>query len=88
MCHDQTGDAVRVTPSSKKRKAIVGRDRLTWRHTTDRRLLLCHGRGRNPIVTVEPDLKNTGMYRIRFLDGGLSVAIASADSLLPAALKC
>ena len=61
-----------VTPSSKKRKAIVGRDRLTWRRTPDRRLLLCHGRGRNPLVTVEPDSKYSGMYRIRFSDGGLS----------------
>jgi hypothetical protein len=50
----------------------VGRDRLMWRHTTDRRLLLCHGRGRNPLVTVEPDSKYTGMYRIRFPDGSLS----------------
>ena len=69
MCHDQTGDVVHVTPSSKKRKAIVGRDRLTWRHTSDRRLFLCHGRGRNPLVTVEPDSKYSGMYRIRFSDG-------------------
>jgi hypothetical protein len=72
MCHDQTGDVAHVTPSSKKRKAIVGRDRLTWCHTTDPRLLLCHGRGRNPLVTVEPDSKYSGMYRIRFSDGGLS----------------
>ena len=59
-------------PSSKKRKVIVGRDRLTWRHTTDHRLLLCHGSRPNPLVTVEPDSKYAGMYRIRFLDGGLS----------------
>ena len=63
---------VHVTPSSKKREAIVGRDRLTWRHTSDRRLLLCRGRGRNPLVTVEPDSKYSGMYRIRFSDGGYS----------------
>jgi hypothetical protein len=50
----------------------VGHDRLMWRHTTDRRLLLCHGGGRNPLVTVEQDSKYTGMYRIRFPDGGLS----------------
>ena len=61
-----------VHASSKNRKAIVGRDRLTWRHTPDRRLLLCHGRVRNPVVTVEPDSKYSGMYRIRFSDGGYS----------------
>jgi hypothetical protein len=61
-----------VHASSKKHKAIVGRDRLTWRRTADRRLLLCHGRGRNSLVTVEPDSKYTGMYRIRFSDGGFS----------------
>jgi hypothetical protein len=58
--------------SSKKRKTIVGRDRLTWRHTSQHRLFLCHGRGRNPVVTVEPDSKYSGMYRIRFPDGSLS----------------
>src|SRR5689334_7213819 len=57
---------------SKDRKTVVGRDRLMWRHTTDDRLLLCHGRGRNPVVTVEPDSKYSGMYRIRFPDGSLS----------------
>jgi hypothetical protein len=57
---------------SKERKAVVGRDRLTWRHTTDDRLLLCHGSRRNPFVTVEPELKYTGMYHIRFPAGGLS----------------
>jgi hypothetical protein len=61
-----------VHASSKKHKAIVGRDRLTWRHTPDGRLLLCRGRGRKPPVTVEPDSKYTGLYRIRFPDGGLS----------------
>src|SRR5205085_11194292 len=74
---------------SKRRKAIVGRDRLMWRHTTDRRLLLCHGRGRNPLVTVEPDSKYTGMYRIRFPDGGLSdmVTLTRAKPALAFALR-
>ena len=94
MCHDQTGDVVHVTPSSKKRKAIVSRDRLTWRHTTERRLLLCHGRSRKPLVTVEPDSKSTGMYRIRFPEGGLSDMVnltrakAGAVAFALQALKC
>jgi hypothetical protein len=86
----QTGDVVQVTPSSKKRKVIVGRDRLIWCHTTDRRLLLCHGRGRNPLVTVEPDSKYTGMYRIRFPDGGLSDMVnltRAKDAALAFALR-
>jgi hypothetical protein len=68
----QTGDVVGVARTSKRRKAVGSRDRLRWRHTSDRRLLLCHRRGRNPLVTLEPDSKCTGMYRIRFPDGGLS----------------
>jgi hypothetical protein len=64
--------ARRTALESKDRKTVVGRDRLTWRHTTDDRLLLCHGSRRNPLVTVEPESKYTGMYRIRFPAGGLS----------------
>jgi hypothetical protein len=88
MYHDQTGDVVHA--SSKNRKAVVGRDRLTWRHTTDRRLLLCQGRSRNPLVTVEPDSKYTAMYRIRFPDGGLSDMVnltRAKDAALAFALR-
>jgi len=94
MCQDQTGDVVRVAPSSKKRKAIVRRDQLTWRHTTERRLLLCHGRSRKPLVTVEPDSKYTGMYRIQFPEGGLSDMVnltrakAAAVAFALQALNC
>ena len=52
-------------------RTVVGRDRLKWRRHADGRLFLIH-RKRNPLVIVEPDSKHTGMYRVRFPDGGLS----------------
>jgi hypothetical protein len=94
MCHDQIGGFVHVTPSSRKRKAIVGRDRLTWRRTTERRLLLCHPRGRKPLVTVKPDSKYTGLYRIQSPDGDLSDVVnltrakAAAVAFALQALSC
>jgi hypothetical protein len=75
---------------SKIAKPIVGRDRRTWRHAIGRRLLLCHGGGRNPLLTVEPDSKHTGMYRNRFPDVGLSDMVnltRAKDAALAFALR-
>jgi len=73
MAHTKTGGTRRVPPASQKPKVIVGRDRLKWHHAgDDERLCLYHGDGPNPLVTIEPDSKYSGMYRIRFPDGGLS----------------
>ncbi|HMF25843.1 MAG TPA: hypothetical protein VKG24_27455 [Pseudolabrys sp.] len=73
MAHTKTGGTRRVPPASQKPKVIVGRDRLKWHHAgDDERLCLYHGDGPNPLVTIEPDSKCTGMFRIRFPDGGLS----------------
>ena len=71
MAYTKTGGTCRVPSASQQPKTIVGRDRLNWRHA-EGRLLLYHGDDRNPLLTVEPDSKYTGMYRIRFPDGGLS----------------
>ena len=71
MAYTKTGGTCRVPPTSQKPKTVVGRDRLNWRHA-DGRLFLHHGNDRNPLFTVEPDSKYTGMYRIRFPDGRLS----------------
>jgi hypothetical protein len=71
MAYTKIGDTCRVSPASQKPKTIVGRDRLNW-HKADGRLFLYHGNNRNPLLTVEPDSKYTGMYRIRFPEGGLS----------------
>jgi hypothetical protein len=70
MTYTKTGGTCRV-PSSQKPKPIVGRDRLKWRHA-DGRLFLYHGNNCSPLLTVEPDSKYAGMYRIRFPEGGLS----------------
>ena len=71
MAYTKTGGTCRVHSTSQKSKTIVGRDRLNWRHV-DGRLFLYHGNNRNPLLTVEPDSKYPGMYRIRFPEGGLS----------------
>ena len=71
MAYTKTGGTCRVPPAPQKPKTIVGRDRLNWRHA-DKRLFLHYGNNRNPLVTIEPDSKYTGMYRIRFPEGGLS----------------
>jgi hypothetical protein len=71
MAYTKIGGTCRVPPANQKPKTIVGRDRLKW-HNADGRLSLYHGNNRNPLLTVEPDLKYTGMYRIRFPEGGLS----------------
>jgi hypothetical protein len=71
MAYTKIGDTRRVPPAPQKPKTIVGRDRLNWRNA-DGRLFLHHGNNRNPLLTVEPDSKYTGMYRIRFAEGGLS----------------
>ena len=71
MPYTKTGGARRVPSTSEKPKSIVGCDRLNWRHA-DGQLFLHHGNNRNPLLTVERDLEYTGMYRIRFPDGGVS----------------
>src|SRR5262249_24462759 len=71
MAYTKTGGTRRVPPASQKPKFIVGCDRLNWRHA-DGRLFLFHGKNRKPLMTIEPDSKYTGMYRIRFPEGGLS----------------
>jgi hypothetical protein len=46
--------------------------------------------GRNPLVTVENDSKYTGMYRIRFPDGGFSDTVnltRAKDAALAFALQ-
>jgi hypothetical protein len=70
-------------------RTVVGRDRLKWRRRADGRLFLIH-RNRDPLVTVEPDSKHTGMYRIRFPDGGLSDMVSltrAKDAALAFALR-
>jgi hypothetical protein len=69
--YTKTASAYCATPASEKSKIIVGRDRLNWHHT-DGRLFLFHGNNPNPLLSVEPDSKYTGMYRVRFPDGGFS----------------
>src|SRR5262249_29644526 len=71
MAYTKTGGTCRADPTSQKPRAIVGLDRLKWRNA-DGRLFLYHGNDPNPLVTIEPDSKYSGMYRIRFPDGGLS----------------
>ena len=71
MSYTKTGGTRRVLSTSQKPKIIVGCDRLNWRHA-DGRLFLYYGNNRNPLLTVERDSEYTGMYRIRFPDGGLS----------------
>src|SRR5262249_31711876 len=71
MAYTKTGGTCRADPTSQKPRAIVGLDRLKWRNA-DGRLFLYHGNDPNPLVTIEPDSKYAGMYRIRFPDGGLS----------------
>jgi hypothetical protein len=71
MAYTKTSGTCRVPPASQKPKNIVGCDRLNWRDA-DGRLFLFHGNNRNLLLTVEPDSKYAGMYRIRFPDGGLS----------------
>lgn len=53
-----------------KSKAIVGRDRLTWRKEGTR-YCLCH-RGGRALVSVEPDSKYPNMFRVRYSNGKLS----------------
>jgi hypothetical protein len=69
--YTKTASAYCATPASEKSKIIVGRDRLNWHHA-DGRLFLFHGNNPNPLLSVEPDSKYTGMYRVRFPDGGFS----------------
>jgi hypothetical protein len=69
--YTKTASAYCATPASEKSKIIVGRDRLNW-HRADGRLFLFHGNNPNPLLSVEPDSKYTGMYRVRFPDGGFS----------------
>ena len=71
MAYTKTRGTCCVPATSQKPKTIVGRDRLNWRHA-DGRLFLYYGNNRNPLLTVERDSDYTGMYRIRFPDGGLS----------------
>src|SRR5262249_51432178 len=71
MAYTKTGGTCRADPTSQKPRAIVGLDRLKWRNA-DGRLFLYHGNDPNPLVTIEPDSKYAGMFRIRFPDGGLS----------------
>ena len=67
MAYTKTGGPRRIPPASQKPKTIVGLDRLKWRNA-DKRLFLYHRNDPNPLVTIEPDSKYTGMYRIRFPD--------------------
>ena len=60
--YTKTASAYCGTPESEKSKIIVGRDRLNWHHA-DGRLFLFHGNNPNPLLSVEPDPKYTGMYR-------------------------
>jgi hypothetical protein len=79
----------RVTPTPKKSKTIVGRDRLSWRHANDR-LFLFYGDNDDHLAIVEPDAKYTGIYRIRFPDGGLSDIVnltRAKDAALAFALR-
>src|SRR5690349_20710850 len=69
MAYTKTGGACRIPPASPK--AIVGRDRLNWRHA-DVRLFLHFGNNQSPLVAIEPEPKHSGMYRIRSSEGGLS----------------
>jgi hypothetical protein len=71
MAYTKTGGTCRVPPTSQKPKTIVGHDRLKWRHADDRWFLF-HGNNRNPLISIEPDSKYAGMYRLRFQEGGLS----------------
>jgi hypothetical protein len=89
MAYTKTADTCGVTPASQKPKTIVGRDRLNWRHA-DGRLFLFYRDNRNPLVTIEPDSKYPGMYRIRFPDGGLSDMVnltRAKDAALAFALR-
>ena len=71
MAYTKTRGTCCFPATSQKPKTIVGHDRLNWRHA-DGRLFLYYGNNRNPLLTVERDSDYTGMYRIRFPDGGLS----------------
>ena len=71
MASTKTGGTCRVPTASQKPKTIVGRDRLNWRHGDDRWFLF-HGNNCNPLITIEPDAKYAGMYRLQFPEGGLS----------------
>jgi hypothetical protein len=69
MAYDKT---TRFTPTAKKSKTIVGRDRLSWRRASGR-LFLFYGNNDHHLAIVEPDSKYPGeMWRIRFRDGRLS----------------
>jgi hypothetical protein len=89
MAYTNTGGTCRVPPASQKPKTIVGRDRLNWRHA-DKRLFLYYGNNRNPLATIEPDSNCTGMYRIRFSEGGLSDMVSltrAKDAAIALALQ-
>src|SRR5262245_23000298 len=71
MACSKTGGTRRIARINQKSRTIVGRDRLKWRYA-DKRLSLHQGNDKNPLATIEPDPKHSGMYRIRFPAGGLS----------------
>jgi hypothetical protein len=78
-----------VTPTAEKSKTIVGRDRLSWRRANGR-LFLFYRNNDDHLAIVEPDAKCTGMYRIRFPDGGLSDMVnltRAKDAALALALR-
>jgi hypothetical protein len=89
MAYTKIADTCGATSASPQSQTIVGRDRLSWRRA-DGRLFLFHRNDRNPLVTIEPDSKYPGMYRIRFPDGGLSDMVnltRAKDAALAFALR-
>jgi hypothetical protein len=55
----------------KPSQAIVGGDRLRWRKEGDH-LFLYHGSGNRPLVSVVPEPKYPGLFRVRYPSGALS----------------
>jgi len=49
---------------TQKSKAVVGRDRLSWRRTGNA-LALYYGKSEEPLLHVEPDAIRPGMFRVR-----------------------